>query len=90
MLITEPLAINVTLAFHRYVEELEGCPLPEVVAAVNQLVNASVEPTLGSDLPLDQPAQATFKVKLLVLTKKQHSCKPAESVTTMRLAEGRA
>jgi len=55
LLIAEPVSVQVTLAAHCDIQQLERCSLPEVIAAVDKLVHSAVEASLACNLPLNQP-----------------------------------
>jgi hypothetical protein len=65
MLVAQPLSIKVAFAFHCDVKKLKDSSLPEIIAAVNQLVDAAIEPTLLCDLPLHQPLKTPWQIKLV-------------------------
>ena len=55
---TEPVPIHVRVTLRRNIEQLKRGALPEVIAAVDELVYATVEATLFTYLPLAEPLRA--------------------------------
>lgn len=55
--IEEPFTIEVGVSFRSDVEQFKSRPLPEVVAAIDKLVNSAIKASLDSQLTLSEPVQ---------------------------------
>ena len=62
LLPTKPITVDICITLSRDIEKFKCCTLPVVVAAIHQLVNASIEATFLANLPLAQPLSAPIKV----------------------------
>lgn len=71
LLTAEPVSIDIGVSFCCNVEKLEGCTLPKVVAAVNELVDPSVEASFFGDLALTEPIGTPVQVYFISLTKEK-------------------
>ena len=58
LLSTQPIAIHVRVPFSCDVKKLKRRSLPEIIAAINELVNTPIETTLLTNLPLAEPLRA--------------------------------
>jgi hypothetical protein len=83
VLIIQPVAVQVSLALHRNINQLKRGPLPPVVARINQLVNPAVEATLFIQLSLGEPFQDFSQVQLVTLFQDQCCGQPTEGIATM-------